>query len=159
MSHNFFLHEIPHRFRFISQNSYRESFLLLKPYSRIRIHINLLRTQKLTGLNCLKGIESVISSDPICKEDNVRFTTVPFKPLTVRRVKRAFCLNILKTTWILVKCNVRCVQFDFNSQLSWFLTTFISRSFKGNRCESAIFAWRVTCNYVYSSFIDVSYEF
>ena len=31
----------------------------------------------------LKGTVSVISSDPPCKDSNARFTTVPFKPLTV----------------------------------------------------------------------------
>ena len=45
-----------------------------------------------------KGNESVISSDPPCKERNVCFRIVPLKPLTFYRVKIALCLNLLKTT-------------------------------------------------------------
>ena len=30
----------------------------------------------------IKGIVSLISSDPGCKDVNARFTTVPFKPLS-----------------------------------------------------------------------------
>ena len=35
----------------------------------------------------IKDAVSIISSDPPCKEDNTRFTTVTFKPLTVHRVE------------------------------------------------------------------------
>ena len=37
-----------------------------------------------SGLNFfyIKGTVSVILSDPSCKEGNVRFTTVPYKPLS-----------------------------------------------------------------------------
>ena len=33
----------------------------------------------------LKGTESVISSDPPCKDGNVRFTTVPLKPCSDKK--------------------------------------------------------------------------
>ena len=32
-------------------------------------------------MNEINWIVSVISSDPLCKNDNARFTTVPFKAL------------------------------------------------------------------------------
>ena len=46
--------------------------------------------------NFLQGtvLVGVISSDPPCNESNARFTTVPFKPVTVYREKRA----LFKTT-------------------------------------------------------------
>ena len=52
------------------------------------------------GLNqMIKGTVSVVQSETPCKEgNNTRLTTVPLKSLTVHRVKRDFCLNILKPT-------------------------------------------------------------
>ena len=46
----------------------------------------------------IKGTVGVIISEPPCKEDKSRLTTVPFKPFTVYSVKRGLCLNILKTS-------------------------------------------------------------
>jgi len=54
----------------------------------------------------IKWTVSIISRDPYCKEGNTRFTTVPFKPLTVYRVERSFHIKThfripLKTTVLL----------------------------------------------------------
>ena len=39
-----------------------------------------------------KGIVSVISSDPPCKDDNARFTTVPLKAVSDQILIRYECL-------------------------------------------------------------------
>ena len=39
----------------------------------------------------LKGTVSVISSDPQCKDDNARFTTVPLKPFTDQKWQFLHC--------------------------------------------------------------------
>ena len=44
-----------------------------------KFHIN----YKMLGfLSEVKGIVNVNSSDPLCKDDNIRLTTVPFKALS-----------------------------------------------------------------------------
>ena len=36
----------------------------------------------ISHIGSIKGTVSVTSNDPLCKEDNARFTTVPLKPLS-----------------------------------------------------------------------------
>ena len=53
-----------------------------------------------------KGTVTVISSDPPCKDSHVRFTTVPFKPLTNHRGQRSPCLYLLNI--VLIPVNPDC---------------------------------------------------
>ena len=59
--------------------------------TRISTQGNQLNIHSLPIYLSFKGTEIVISSDPPYREANARFTTVPFKHLTVHRVKRALC--------------------------------------------------------------------
>ena len=63
-----------------------------------------------------KEIVSVISSDPLCKENNARFTTVLLKHLNVRRVQSYVCFNLSKTTWIPLQILV-CAMLSYNLNL------------------------------------------
>ena len=65
-------------------------------------------------LNIFKGTYSVISSDPSCKKDNDRFTTVLLKPLCVRRVQRYVCANLSKPACIQLQIQ-GCAAFSLNS--------------------------------------------
>ena len=67
------------------------------------------------NLSFVKGTESINSSDPPYKKVNVRFTTVPIKPLTVHRVQRSPCVNLYKTGRIAVNPVLPCVQCELNS--------------------------------------------
>ena len=67
------------------------------------------------NLSFVKGTESINSSDPPCKKVNVRFTTVPFKPLTVHCVQRSPCVNLYKIGRIAVNPDLPCVQCELNS--------------------------------------------
>ena len=59
----------------------------------------------------IKGIVTVISSVFPYKKGNARFKTESFKfPLIVHELKRALYLNIIKSTRIPEKRDVRCVQ-------------------------------------------------
>ena len=88
------------------------SFVRLKPFL-CKSDVSVVIVNKAEGINIVcdmvhsifseqtfklrfKGTVSVISSDPLFKEENVRFTMVPLKPLTLHRVERSFYLNISK---------------------------------------------------------------
>ena len=63
---------------------------------------------------------SAISSDPPCKEDNARFTTVHLKPFTVSR-----CINISEPAWIPLKCGLMyAVYWLTSTQLICYLRNF-----------------------------------
>ena len=55
------------------------------------------------GSTVVRGTVSVVSSDPPYKEGNVRFTTVPSKPLSIYRVETyRNRLNILQHLRVLI---------------------------------------------------------
>ena len=54
-----------------------------------------------SSLSMLKGTVRIISSDPVCKEGNSRFSTL--KPFIVNWVEISFCWKISKPAWISLK--------------------------------------------------------
>ena len=62
------------------------------------------------NIHFIKGTVSVISSDPQCKEGNARFTTVPLKPLCVRRVQHVCKIIETRLYSAAISC-VRCAEF------------------------------------------------
>ena len=99
----------------------------------------------------LKGTVSVISSEPPCKDDNERFTTVPLM-IFIYTVYFNFWFFFLQK-WVAHFLLIRNTEKKiteltlFQSEKTWLSSSFLIRlRFQGYRCKSeiAIFAWRVT---------------
>ena len=108
--------------------------------------------------NSLKGTVSVISSDPLCKDANVWFTTVPLKALSdqVWNIYQCFVpvyfhLRFLYESDLLISCLLEAMEklteINIWVRKTTDSSTFLVRLwFQGYRCKSdiVIFAWRVT---------------
>ena len=111
------------------------------------------------------GIVSVSLSNSVCKDGNVRFTTVPLK-LCLVKYELYFhvfislncyfhCGFTAKITFIVRKNKWRnCQSKNFYSQKNdGIFHIFIISRFQGYRCKSGIvISWRVTWHYAYSPF-------
>ena len=106
----------------------------------------------------IKGTVRVISSDPPCKDDNVRFATVPLKALSDQVWIRHQCFSFIKPFFSsAVSLWKWSAHFCSKSQRrnSQEYTLFESdKGFKGYRFNSGIvvFACMVSRNYAYSPF-------
>ena len=71
---------------FVFKTDIVKSAVLISAIWKSTIHKNQLciyvRYQTIKNYKFIKGTVSVISSDPPCKDDNVRFTTEPLKALS-----------------------------------------------------------------------------
>ena len=103
--------------------------------------------------------ESVISSDPPCKDGNTWFTMVPLKDLSDQVWIRTSCICLWKLLFwnvlSLVTCAFLAYMKDWNFQVRKTTVSsifFIRIRLQGNSCKSDIdiFVWRVTWNYAYS---------
>ena len=110
----------------------------------------------------LKEAVSVISSDPLCNDDNVWFTTVPFvwwsDQAWIRYPSSVFfSFEVSLQMWL-----AHMKQLKFHQNKNTFRvskTTFMIRFwFEGYRCKSAIsiFAWRVPWKYAHSPYQSTS---
>ena len=114
----------------------------------------------------IKGTVLLISGDPLCKDGNARFTTVPSKALSDQVWIRyqCFCffnlfIVICGFLWLahflLIRNNgeIHRNKHSLSQKNNVFFSTFLfSLKFQGYRCKSgiAILAWRVAKNYAYS---------
>ena len=73
--------------------------------TEIRNHPKNVILEKITII--LKKLKRTVS-DPLYKEDNVRFTTVPLKRWSARRVQRYMCVHLARPAF---SCKFKCLLF------------------------------------------------